>query len=48
MSIPYAPGPRDPAKAGGAVAEKDAGQDDTRAEAAVRAIRITGLLRRKR
>jgi hypothetical protein len=35
------------AAAPGAVAEK-AGQGDTRAEAAVRAIRITGLLRRKR
>ena len=32
----------------GAVAKKGAGQGDTRAEAAVRAIRITGLLRRKR
>ena len=36
------------AVAGGAVADKVAGQGDTRAEAAVRAIRITGLLRRKR
>lgn len=35
------------AAAGGTGAEK-AGQGDTRAEAAVRAIRITGLLRRKR
>lgn len=34
--------------AGGAVATRGAGQGDTRAEAAVRAIRITGLLRRKR
>jgi hypothetical protein len=34
--------------AGGAVADKGAGKGDTRAEAAVRAIRITGLLRRKR
>jgi len=33
---------------GGAVATRGAGQGDTRAEAAVRAIRITGLLRRKR
>lgn len=38
---------RDQTPAGGGVAEK-AGQGDTRAEAAVRAIRITGLLRRKR
>jgi hypothetical protein len=34
--------------AGGATATQGAGQGDTRAEAAVRAIRITGLLRRKR
>lgn len=36
------------AVAGGAVATRGAGQGGTRAEAAVRAIRITGLLRRKR
>lgn len=33
--------------ASGAVTTQGAGQGDTRAEAAVRAIRITGLLRRK-
>jgi hypothetical protein len=37
--------PRAQAAAG---ATRGAGQGDTRAEAAVRAIRITGLLRRKR
>lgn len=39
---------RGQAAAGGAVATRGVGQGDTRAEAAVRAIRITGLLRRKR
>lgn len=39
---------RGQAAAGGAEATQGAGQGDTRAEAAVRAIRITGLLRRKR
>jgi hypothetical protein len=39
---------RAPAPAGGAPATRGAGQGDTRAEAAVRAIRFTGLLRRKR
>jgi hypothetical protein len=39
---------RAPRAQAGAVATRGAGQGDTRAEAAVRAIRITGLLRRKR